>query len=294
MKRNNNIATNITTNITRFVINDCCHPLHYAMHSAHSHTYYELFYLVQGNCTITLDNKIYMISAGNAMFIPANTIHRTKYIGETIPQRIYVEFSSDYISTIIQSMGKNWVEKNLWSHILYIREEDRPHINVLFKEIEKEYNIIDRYSDCCIRQLFQLLIINLIRLDKSTDTISHNLIQPDISSNDDMIYAAKYIAENFKNDITLSDVATQLRLNASYFSNKFKSFYGIGFAEYLRNVRINHAEWYLIETDLNLSDISDECGFSNPNYFGDTFRKVNGISPSEFRRNNKPKKANND
>ena len=59
------------------------------------------------------------------------------------------------------------------------------------------------------------------------------------------------------------------------------------------NSRINHAEWYLIETDLSLSDIAGECGFCNSNYFGDTFKLVNGISPSEFRKNNKPKKAEN-
>lgn len=283
-------SKDIAINISRFVINHNRHPLHYSMHSAHSHTYYELFYLIEGDCTITLDDKLFMLSAGNLMFIPANAVHRTSYIGETTPERIYVEFSANYIETIIKDLGKNWTDKNLWSHILFINEEDRPLINAIFKEIQDEYNIIDHYSDCCIKQLFQMLIIKLIRLDKSTDRFSRSTPHHSDNIKTDMIYAAKYIAENFKNDITLNDVATQLRLNPAYFSNKFKKFYGIGFSEYLRNVRINHAEWYLLETNLSLSDISDECGFNNPNYFGDTFRKVNGISPSEFRRNNKPKK----
>ena len=99
------------------------------------------------------------------------------------------------------------------------------------------------------------------------------------------------IAENFKNNISLKDVAEFLNLNPTYFSSKFKAFHGIGFAEYLRNARINHAEWYLIETDLSLSDVADECGFCNSNYFGDTFKLVNGISPSEFRKKYKPKKS---
>ncbi|RGZ66985.1 AraC family transcriptional regulator [Eubacterium sp. AM49-13BH] len=43
-----------------------------------------------------------------------------------------------------------------------------------------------------------------------------------------------------------------------------------------------------METDLSLSDIAAECGFCNPNYFGDIFKLVNGISPSEFSKNNKP------
>ena len=86
-----------------------------------------------------------------------------------------------------------------------------------------------------------------------------------------MISASRYIAENFKNNISLNDVAEFLNLNPAYFSSKFKAFHGIGFSEYLRNTRINHAEWYLIETDLSMSDVADECGFCSSTYFGDTF-----------------------
>ena len=269
-------------NISRFRIDHSFHKLHYAMHSAHSHTYYELFYMMHGNCTISIDNRLFTLSEGNIIFIPANSVHRT-----------YIEFSKDYIETISQTLGKNWAEHNLWGHILYIEKEKREKIDFLFREIQKEYDIVDGYSDCCIRQLFQYLIINLIRLDRNTKDIKEFITNSDNKINQNMIIAAKYIAENFKNDITLKDVASHLNLNPSYFSSKFKAFNNIGFAEYLRNIRVNHAEWYLIETDLSLSDIASECGFCNSNYFGDTFKLVNGISPSEFRKNNKPKKAEN-
>ena len=262
-------------NISRFRIDHSFHKLHYAMHSAHSHTYYELFYMMHGNCTISIDDRLFTLSEGNIIFIPANSVHRTSYIGELIPERTYIEFSKDYIETISQTLGKNWAGHNLWGHILYIKKEKREKIDFLFREIQKEYDIVDGYSDCCIRQLFQYLIINLVRLDRNTKDIKEFIANSDNKTNQDMIIAAKYIAENFKNDITLKDVASHLNLNPSYFSSKFKAFNNIGFAEYLRNIRINHAEWYLIETDLSLSDIASECGFCNSNYFGDTFKLVN-------------------
>ena len=246
-------------NISRFRIDHSFHKLHYAMHSAHSHTYYELFYMMHGNCTISIDDRLFTLSEGNIIFIPANSVHRTSYIGELIPERTYIEFSKDYIETIGQTLGKNWAKHNLWGHILYIEKEKREKIDFLFREIQKEYDIVDGYSDCCIRQLFQYLIINLVRLDRNTKDIKEFIANSNNKTNQDMIIAAKYIAENFKNDITLKD----------------------------------HAEWYLIETDLSLSDIAGECGFCNSNYFGDTFKLVNGVSPSEFRKNNKPNKAEN-
>ena len=249
--------------------------------------------MMHGNCTISIDDRLFTLSEGNIIFIPANSVHRTSYIGELIPERTYIEFSKDYIETIGQTLGKNWAKHNLWGHILYIEKEKREKIDFLFREIQKEYDIVDGYSDCCIRQLFQYLIINLVRLDRNTKDIKEFIANSNNKTNQDMIIAAKYIAENFKNDITLKDVASHLNLNPSYFSSKFKAFNNIGFAEYLRNIRINHAEWYLIETDLSLSDIAGECGFCNSNYFGDTFKLVNGVSPSEFRKNNKPNKAEN-
>lgn len=281
-----------TNTISRFRIDHAVHPPHYSMHSAHSHTYFELFYLMHGSCTISIDDKSFTLSEGNIIFIPADSIHKTSYIGELSPERTYIEFSQDYISTINESLGKNWASMNLWGHILYIEKEKREFIDNIFKEIQKEYNIVDRYSDCCIRELFQMLIIYIIRLDRSADNTNPFLTNnnPNNKIDFEMISAAKYIAENFKNNISLKDVASYLGLNPSYFSSKFKAYHNVGFSEYLRNTRITHAEWYLIETNLSLSDISAECGFCNSNYFGDIFKQVNGISPSEFRKNNKPKK----
>ena len=87
-------------NISRFRIDHAIHKLHYSMHSAHSHTYYELFYLMHGNCTISIDDRLYTLSEGNVIFMPANSVHKTSYIGELVPERTYIEFSRDYIDAI--------------------------------------------------------------------------------------------------------------------------------------------------------------------------------------------------
>ena len=110
-------------NISRFRIDHAIHKLHYSMHSAHSHTYYELFYLMHGNCTISIYDRLYTLSEGNVIFMPANSVHKTSYIGELVPERTYIEFSRDYIDAIDNCLGKNWSEHNLWGHILYIEKE---------------------------------------------------------------------------------------------------------------------------------------------------------------------------
>ena len=76
------------------------------------------------------------------------------------------------------------------------------------------------------------------------------------------------------------------RLNPSYFSSKFKSVNGVGFKEYLNNVRIIRAEKLLLETDMSITEIAMKCGYETSNYFGDAFRRTNNCSPSQFRRMN--------
>ena len=56
------------------------------------------------------------------------------------------------------------------------------------------------------------------------------------------------------------------------------------FGEYLTDVRVRHAMRLLSDTGESVSKIASDCGFSSPNYMSDTFRKIIGKSPSEYRR----------
>ena len=84
--------------------------------------------------------------------------------------------------------------------------------------------------------------------------------------------------------VTLDEIADMLHLNPSYFSKKFKAVNGFGFKEYLNTIRINHSEQLLLETDMSITEIALECGYDNSNYFGDAFKHLNHLSPTQFRK----------
>lgn len=127
----------------------------------------------------------------------------------------------------------------------------------------------------------QELIITLLRRCTQTDYITTDQMQiADISVRE----AKKYIEQNYAEPLTLDDLASRYQLNSTYFSNKFKNINGIGFKEYLNNIRIIHAERLLLETTKSITQIALECGYESSNYFGDVFRKINKVSPSQFRK----------
>lgn len=65
--------------------------------------------------------------------------------------------------------------------------------------------------------------------------------------------------------------------------NKLKQITGMGINEYINQRKIEKAENLLLNTDLSISEISDRLGFTYQRYFSTIFKKIKGISPSQFR-----------
>lgn len=265
----------------RFEISHQVHNSSYSMHSAHSHSYCEMYYLMNGACNIFIKDSTYSISPGTVVFIPADTLHKTTYTSNTENERVYIEFSENYISDMYDEYGRTWLDLNLFNTFMLIPLENRAEFIEILSRITKEQNSTDPFAKCMKKMYFQQLIISLFRYNCIGNLIgTPNDKIADLSIDD----AMKYINSNYQYPITLTSLAKLLNLNSSYLSLKFKSVNGIGFKEYLNNVRIGHAEKLLIETKKSITDIALECGFESSNYFGDIFRKRNGVSPSEYRK----------
>jgi two-component system response regulator YesN len=73
-------------------------------------------------------------------------------------------------------------------------------------------------------------------------------------------------------------------ISPSYFLTLFKRETGITFVDYLTVVRIEKAKHQLLTTDLSVTQIAFDHGFNNSNYFSNIFRKIVGVSATEFRK----------
>ncbi|MFA5635458.1 MAG: helix-turn-helix domain-containing protein [Anaerovoracaceae bacterium] len=93
----------------------------------------------------------------------------------------------------------------------------------------------------------------------------------------------KYLNKNFREKLTLRDSAEHFHVNQSYLSVLFKQEMGKSFTEYLTILRLQEAKKLLRKTGLNLTHIAYQCGFEDQSYFSKVFRKVEGITPSQYR-----------
>lgn len=93
-----------------------------------------------------------------------------------------------------------------------------------------------------------------------------------------------FIANNYKQDIGLGDVARVVNLSSVYFSGLFKKEIGENFVDYLNRVRIDAAKVLLKDVRNNIGEIAEQCGFSDTRYFAKIFKRSVGITPSDYRK----------
>jgi AraC-like DNA-binding protein len=105
--------------------------------------------------------------------------------------------------------------------------------------------------------------------------------------------ALNYIEQNFHNDISVEDIADNCGLNRSYFGKIFKESTGRTPQEFLLNYRMTKAAELLKLTKLSVGDISNAVGYDNPLHFSRAFKNVFGISPREWRNQNRMQPAGN-
>lgn len=104
------------------------------------------------------------------------------------------------------------------------------------------------------------------------------------SGSSDLIEKAmEFIAAHYQEDISLSDVAGHVGLNASYLSNLMKKSYGKGYSEILIDLRIGRAKQLIRTTDYKVYLIAEMVGYPNTFYFNRVFKGRTGMTPVEYK-----------
>lgn len=93
-----------------------------------------------------------------------------------------------------------------------------------------------------------------------------------------------YISRNYMNDtLSVKDISSHVYLSASYVCTFFKSETGQTLNQYLTEYRMEKAKQLLSDPRYKISEISSKVGYTDGNYFGKSFKKYSGFSPSEYR-----------
>lgn len=98
---------------------------------------------------------------------------------------------------------------------------------------------------------------------------------------------SKYIFNNYDSNITLQEIAKKEFLSPHYLSHEIKYATGYSFTDLVNLTRVEESVKLLLDSDLSISDISDEVGFSHVRYLNKNFKNYYGCTPLQYRKKNK-------
>lgn len=244
------------------------------------HIFYELYFLLSGERRYTIGHKIYNVAPGNLIIVPKNSVHKTSGLSRKGYDRYVIYFSDKSVENLIEQIGTDEFDRFLSFGCLSFppqyEKKLRSDLDRLFVEEKRD----DALSYSIKKNILYSLILTALREGTPKSCA--------VGEGADKIqFVAKYISEHFSSKITLEEAAEMANMEKTYFSKRFKALTGLGFCTYLLQTRISAAKTKLVATDMSVLEISDACGFSGSNYFGDVFKKTTGLSPLEYRKQNK-------
>ena len=250
----------------------------------HWHDCLEIIFVLKGTIKIFAGTDNIVLKTGDIEIINFNEIHRI--VGKTgnivLSLKIQAEFAQGIISDI-----KDIVFNSM---VVSYHEKKRDVIGILGKmigefalSVDGNIDIIDSNVKADINEI-------LLYLTNNFDIVIHTLKSKVVSSDERKILLSRYrritnyIYTNFSDKIGLREIAEKENLSLYFLSHEIKNLFGDGFQELLNFRRIHRSMKLLLDSNMNLTEIAYECGYSAPRYFSQYFRKILGTTPLKFRK----------
>lgn len=240
----------------------------------HYHEWYELYYIAKGRCLYRLEDKSFLLEQGDWIFIPPKVKHKNVYRTE-YTERYLVYFSKDYINPCLYSKLWEFTAKACFRP----KSEEQTYLLGLMDRLLDEFsNPGDFCQELYKSYLFQIMVMLLTRgFEKESDEGNANIYF--FAQN-----TIEYINDHFHERITLDELADMNFVTPGYLSRIFKKATGFNISNYIQTRRLIHAKKLLCETEDSISEISEQCGFNDSNYFSVVFKNDTSMSPKQFRK----------
>ena len=269
-----NYPSNLPIEITYCSISQ--YPIHW-------HNTIEIVYVLQGNLNVSIESDEFELHANEMEIINVDEAHKFRSKNEDNKVLIFhidPSFFEKYYSDI----------DNM---IFYVNSSDEG------AQDAEEYNILRKFLCRILCELVQHQEGYDEEIESTLVSVLYHLInnfhyllydKDDLKNNEEQLERyhriSKYIFNNY-NNVTLQEIAQKEFLSSHYLSHEIKYATGYSFTDLVNITRVEESVKLLLETDMAISEISEEVGFSHPRYFNKHFKLNYNITPLQFRKKNK-------
>ncbi len=243
--------------------------------------FYLLHFIKAGSGTLNVDGSIYKLSALDSFLIRPKQLAIYTADDETPWEYYYFAFNGE--------LAKQLVERTYFKKGRFTRKMKDDSLAKLIVKAAYEMGKIDNPDIWGLEHLFKFLY----PLMPSTINTSDSPEETADSSQIHLKRAQEYIQFNYYKPIQVEDICDALNISRSYLFRIFKKHTKSDVSDYLTSVRLQHAKHLLSTTEHSTNNISQLVGYLNPTSFYRMFKRMENVTPSEWRENHRKKITKN-
>lgn len=229
----------------------------------------EFFYLMQGDCSIVIQDKDQKIFQ-----LPLKHYHGISIgIDLDVSPHFFIEYL-EKCNIFPLDVVKHICGENTYAILRSIEE-----IKIFFEELYKvNSSQCLEYLRIKLPELFyQMKYAKLDNDNYEKSLVPHTQVEL-------VKRVANYISQNINEKITIKKLIMEFGISVTYLQNSFRSVYGMPVISFIRVQKMQSAAQVLIHTTLTIDEIAEKFGYENESKFSSAFKKIMGDSPSVYRR----------
>ncbi len=246
----------------------------------HWHSCAEIIHMRRGSALVFSAEKWETLKEGDTIFLPPGHLHCCHCTDESA-HRVVIGFEE---SLIPKTSAKNDI-----SHAPFYSEAF--HKLLIFEQNELFNRLFTRLYELSHErttksELERLITVERIFLEMLSVWETKGILKPSVRKSETVSKIQEIIARDFSTSLTAVGVAKELNISYSYMATLLSRELGASFGELLLLERIDATKRMLLTTDMSITEIALEAGFTDSSYFIKKFRATTGTTPYKYRTNN--------
>mgnify|MGYP001479948584 CR=1 FL=1 len=261
----------------------------------HSHDHLQLCYVTSGSFYHLIQGKQVAVIKGDFFSVPPSLEHKIKPREDMEFELIQIDFMPFFINESMRELSEmeNFVDFAYIQPLIADNEEILPKLKFspdvqqqvegLIQSMQKELQEQENGYKLSIKaDLLKLLVVSGRAFHHYREGGGK---QQKLSTHRQAFFdTLEYMRQHYAENIRLEQMAIKAHMAPTYFSSIFKLINGCTFIEYLNEIRVHKAIELLLNTDMSVTQISYKVGYNNIGHFNKMFKKITGVTPSEYRK----------